>query len=67
MHVCKETVEDQCNNFPFTRQLGVEDLWVSVQSHMYPTIIIGCVYRHPKEPVVSFEYVHNVLRQLRFS
>ncbi len=53
--------------FPFTRQIGVEDLWVSVQSHKHQAIIIGCVYRHPKAPVVSFDYVQDVFRQLCFS
>ncbi len=53
--------------FPVTRQRGVEDLWVSVQSHVHPAVIIGCVYTHSKGPVVSFDYVEDVLRQLYFS
>ncbi len=34
---------------------------------MHPAIIIGCFYRHPKAPVVSFDYVPHVLRHLCFS
>lgn len=48
----------------FSKQLGVEDLWVSVQCRMLPTIIIGCIYRHPKAPASSFEYLQDVFRQL---
>ena len=48
----------------FSKQPGVEDLWVSVQCRMLPAIIIGCVYRHPKAPVSSFEYLQDVFRQL---
>ncbi len=51
-------------NLPFPKQPGVEDIWVSVQCHMLPAIIIGCVYRHPKAPVASFEYLQDVFRQL---
>ncbi len=39
--------------FPVTRQVGVEDLWVSIQSNKYPAVITGCVYRHPKATVDS--------------
>ncbi len=37
----------KCNviNLPIPKQPGVEDLWVSVQYHMLPAIIIECVYR----------------------
>lgn len=33
---------------PFSRKEGVEDLCVTVQNNKYPTVIIRCVYRHPK-------------------
>ncbi len=62
----KELLKPNIINFPFRRQIGVEDLWVNIQSQMYPVIIIGCVYRHSKAPVVSFEYVQDVLSQLCF-
>ncbi len=63
----KKQLKTDVMDFPYTRQLCVENSWVSVQSHMYPAIIKGCAYRHPKAPVVSFEYVRDVLRQLCFS
>ncbi len=31
---------------------------------MYPAVIIGCVYRHPKASADSFEYLQDVFRQL---
>ena len=47
-----------------TKHPGIEDVWVSVQSHMFPDIIIGCVYRHPKAPATSFEYLKDVFMHL---
>ena len=43
---------------------GVEDMWLSVQSHMFPAIIVGCVYRHPKALATSFEHLQDVFRHL---
>ncbi len=51
-------------NLPTPKQPGVEDLWVSVQYHMLPAIIIGCVYRHPKALAASFEYLQDVFSQI---
>ncbi len=51
-------------NLPIPKQPGVEDLWVSVQYHMLPAIIIGCVYRHPKALAASFEYLQDVFSQI---
>ncbi len=47
-------------NFPLTKQPGIEDLWVSGQSHMFPAIIVYSVYSHPKAPATSFVYFQNV-------
>ena len=47
-----------------TKHPGIEDVWVSVQSHMFPAIIVGCVYRHPKAPATSFEYLQDVFMHL---
>ncbi len=38
---------------PVTRQVRVEDLWVSIQSNKYPAVIIGYAYMHPKVTVDS--------------
>ncbi len=51
-------------NLSIPKQLDIEDVWVSVQSHMLPAIIVGCIYRHPKSLVASFEYIQDVFREL---
>ena len=51
-------------NLFIPKEPGIEDVWVSVQSQMFPAIIVGCVYRHPKSHVGSFEYIQDVFRQL---
>ncbi len=50
--------------FLLPKQARVEDLWLSVQSNIYPAVILGCVYRHPKASADSFEYSQDVFRQL---
>ncbi|RUM30450.1 MAG: hypothetical protein DSY42_04590 [Aquifex sp.] len=60
----KKELRTNIINFLLPKQVGVEDLWLSVQSNMYPAVIIGCVYRHPKANVDSFEYLQDVFRQL---
>ena len=39
------------------RQEGVECIWLSVQHRYLPSFIIGCLYRHPKASVESFNYI----------
>ena len=34
---------------------GIEDLWITVQSRKLPSVIIGCIYRHPKSPSSTFD------------
>ena len=60
----KKELKTNIINFLLPKQAGVEDLWLIVQSNMYPAVIIGCVYRHPKAGVDSFEYLQDVFRQL---
>ncbi len=52
-------------NFLLPKQAGVEDLWLCVQSNMYPAVSIRCVYRHPKASANSFEYlcVQTIMHQ----
>ncbi len=40
----KKELKSNLISFPFTRQAGVEDLYVTVQSNKYPALVIGCVY-----------------------
>ena len=37
------------------RAQGVEDVWVTVQSSKFPSVIIGCLYRHPKARCESYD------------
>lgn len=41
---------------------GVEDVWINVQRRMLPSVVIGCIYRHPKATVRSFEYISEVFK-----
>lgn len=41
---------------------GIEDVWVTVQCRKLPAIIIGCIYRHPKAPVATFDYIQDTFR-----
>ncbi len=43
------------------RPSGVEDIWVSVQVNKLPSIIVGCMYRHPKSNSDTFDYFREVL------
>ena len=43
-------------------QVGVEDIWVQVQCRKLPSMIIGCVYRHPKALTSSFDYMQEVFK-----
>ncbi len=40
---------------------GVEDIHLNVQYRKFPSIIIGCLCRHPKSSVQTFEYIGEIL------
>lgn len=42
----------------------VEDLWLSVQLHKFPSFIVGCVYRHPHAHIDSFDYISGVFTSM---
>ena len=46
------------------RKDRVEDVRVTIQCRKLPSIIIGCVYRHPKVPVISFDYRQDTFKTL---
>ena len=44
--------------------LGIEDVWIIVQCRKLPSFIVGCVYRHPKAPALSFNYLLESFRSM---
>ena len=50
--------------FDTERPEGVEDIWLSVQSCKFPSIIVGCLYRHPKSHVITYDYITDILRSV---
>ena len=51
-------------NVDTERPDGVEDVWVAVQCRMLPTVVVGCLYRHPKSLARTFDYISDVLQVL---
>ncbi len=51
-------------NLSIPKQPCTEDIWFSVQSHMLPAIIVGCINRHLESHVASLEYIQDVFREL---
>ena len=48
--------------FDTVRPQGVEDVWVAVQSSKFPSIIIGCLYRHPKSLSQTHDYISDIIK-----
>ena len=46
------------------KPVGVEDVWLTLQCRKLPSIVIGCLYRHPKAPTDTFDYIGEVFKQL---
>ena len=42
----------------------VEDVWLKIQHKKFPSLIIGCVYRHPKALAASFTYMSEVFKNM---
>lgn len=51
-------------NLNVPKQEGVEDVWVTVQCRKLPAVIIGCMYRHPKAPMIAYDYIQDIFREL---
>lgn len=50
--------------FDIVRPQGVEDVWVTVQSCKFPTVIIGCLYRHPKPLTQTYDYISDLIKHV---
>lgn len=46
------------------KQEGIEMKWLSIQHRKLPSIILGCVYRHPKAPAASFNYISESFKNM---
>ena len=44
--------------------IGIEDIWITIQHKKLPSLIIGCIYRHPKALTCSFDYIKTVLKEM---
>ncbi len=49
-------------NVDTERPDGVEDVWVAARCRMLPTVIVGCLYRHPNSLARIFYYISDVLQ-----
>lgn len=49
---------------PIEKIDGVEDVWVTVQCRKLPSFIVGCIYRHPKASVATFDYILESFRNM---
>lgn len=58
----KDTLKANVIRSEVLRPQGIEDVWVTVQNRKLPAIIIGCMYRHPKAPAESFNYIEDIFR-----
>ena len=53
-------------NINIAKPKGIEDVWVSVHSNKLPSVIIDCLYRHPKSLSDTFDYIGDVLDFINF-
>lgn len=49
---------------PEDTPVGAEAVWVSIQSRILPSLIEGCIYRHPRASSDSFQYLADPLRHM---
>ncbi len=58
----KDTLSSKEITCDVARPQGFEDVWVSIQCRKLPSVIVGSIYRHPKAPQETFDYLHEILR-----
>lgn len=46
---------------------GIEDIYVTIQRNKLPSLIIACIYRHPKATSDSFDYLNSTFQLLCLS
>ncbi len=60
----RETLNSETIDTKIPRQTGTEDVWVKVQCRKLPSVIVGCIYRHPKAPVTSYDHITDTMRSI---
>ena len=58
----KDNLKVESITLNIDRHPQIEDLWITVQSHKFPSFIIGCVYRHPHASHDSFDYLSEIFK-----
>ncbi len=58
----KDILTTKIINCDTVRPDGIEDIWVSVQYRKLPSVIISSIYRRPKAPQETIEYIRETLR-----
>ena len=58
----KEDLKVTKINLDIDKVEGIEDVWLSIQCRKLPSIIIGSIYRHPKAPSHTFDYLLEAFR-----
>ncbi len=46
------------------KPVEIEDVWLNVQCRKLPSIVIGCLYRHPKAPAQTFDGIRDVFKTM---
>ncbi len=58
----RDTLKVNTITLDIPRPSDIEDIWIAVQCCRLPSIIIGCMYRHPKALAVTFDYIEDDFR-----
>ena len=56
----RNTLTANTIDIAITKPDGIEDIWITVQCRKLPSIIVACVYRHPKAPTQTYDYLLEV-------
>ncbi len=51
--------------FNTAKPQGVEDVRVAVPSCTFPTVIVGCLYRHLKSHSHTYDYINDIISSVR--
>ena len=58
----KSSLPANLRNLNVPRIDGIEEVWLSIQSRKLPSVIIGCMYRHPHASNDTFDHIFECFR-----